>query len=137
MGTGAGGTAPASEDRFEQPLEAKHWRWTILSALADYIDGGSIVASGAGLALWSTHFGLGNSTIGLLAALSSNAISCGIGALIGGRLGDIFGRKRIYSIDMLVFMAGTLLVVFAANTVMLFAGYIVMGLAVGADVPTS
>jgi MFS transporter, SP family, inositol transporter len=121
----------------EGEVEGKHWRWSVLSSLADYIDGGSIVASGAGLALWAQEYGLTNSTIGLLAALSSNAISCGVGALIGGRLGDLFGRKRIYSLDMLVFMAGTLLVIFSAHEVMLFAGFIVMGLAVGADVPTS
>lgn len=95
------------------------------------------MAAGAGLALWSEEFGLDATTIGLLAAFSSNAISCGVGALIGGRLGDLFGRKRIYSLDLLVYMAGALIVVFAMNTPMLFAGFIVMGLAVGADVPTS
>ena len=75
--------------------------------------------------------------IGLLAAFSSNAISCGVGALIGGRLGDKFGRKRIYSLDLLVYIAGVLVIVFAGNVAMLFIGYIVAGLAVGADVPTS
>jgi inositol transporter-like SP family MFS transporter len=125
------------DDSFEEELTGKHWRWTVLASFADYLDGGSIVASGAGLTLWTTRFGLGNTTIGLLAALSSNAISCGVGALIGGRLGDMFGRKRIYSYDLLVYMAGALLIIFTANVAMLFAGYIIMGLAVGADVPTS
>jgi inositol transporter-like SP family MFS transporter len=116
---------------------AKHWRWTVLSSLADYIDAGSIVAGAAGLALWSKRFGMSSTAIGLLAAFSSNAISCGVGALIGGRLGDKFGRKRIYSLDLLVFIVGVLIIVFAANVEMLFAGYIIAGLAVGADVPTS
>jgi inositol transporter-like SP family MFS transporter len=116
---------------------SKHWRWTVLSSLADYIDAGSIVAGSAGLALWSKQFGMSATTIGLLAALSSNAISCGVGALIGGRLGDKFGRKRIYSLDLLVYIAGVLLIVFAVDSAMLFAGYIIVGLAVGADVPTS
>ncbi len=125
--------------RFEDDVDptGRHWKWTVLSSLADYIDAGSIVAGAAGLALWSKHFGLGATTVGLLAAFSSNAISCGIGALIGGRLGDKFGRKRIYSLDLLVYIVGVLIIVFAANAAMLFAGYIIAGLAVGADVPTS
>ncbi len=125
--------------RFEDDEDptGRHWRWTVLASLADYIDAGSIVAGAAGLALWSKQFGMGSTTIGLLAALSSNAISCGVGALIGGRLGDKFGRKRIYSLDLLVYILGVLIIVFAANVGMLFAGYIIVGLAVGADVPTS
>jgi MFS transporter, SP family, inositol transporter len=81
---------------------------------------------------------MSSTAIGLLPAFSSNAISCGVGALIGGRLGDKFGRKRFYnSLDLLLFIVGVLIIVFAANVGMLFAGYIIAGLAVGADVPTS
>jgi MFS transporter, SP family, inositol transporter len=130
-------SAKGTQGSDQEELTGKHWRWGVLSSLADYIDAGSIVAAGAGLALWSEEFGLDATTIGLLAAFSSNAISCGVGALIGGRLGDLFGRKRIYSLDLLVYMAGALIVVFAVNTPMLFAGFIILGLAVGADVPTS
>jgi MFS transporter, SP family, inositol transporter len=121
----------------DQELTGRHWKWSILSSLADYIDAGSIVAAAAGLTLFAQKFKMSGTTIGLLAALGPNAISCGIGALIGGRLGDLFGRKRIYSLDLLVYMVGTLLVVFCANLAMLIAGLMVMGLAVGADVPTS
>jgi MFS transporter, SP family, inositol transporter len=131
---GARATARTPDD---EKLSGRHWKWSTLSSLADYIDAGSIVAAGAGLAIWADEFGMGPATIGLLAALGPNAISCGIGALIGGRLGDLFGRKRIYSLDLLVYMLGALLVVFAVNTPMLFAGLIIIGLAVGADVPTS
>jgi inositol transporter-like SP family MFS transporter len=54
-----------------------------------------------------------------------------------GRLGDLFGRKRIYQYDLLVYAFGILLVVFAVNLPMLIAGTFVVGVAVGADVPTS
>src|SRR5919197_975612 len=93
------------------------WRWTVLASMASYIDAGSIV--------------------GLLAAFSSNAISTAVGALIGGRLGDLWGRKRIYQFDLLVYAFGILWIVFAQSTWMLFVGYVLVGLAVGADVPTS
>lgn len=127
----------AAQIGLDEPLDRRHWRWGVLSSLADYIDAGSIVAGAAALALWQEAFGISNLLVGLLAAFSSNAISCGIGALIGGRLGDLFGRKRIYSLDLLVYCFGTLWIIFAADTWMLFVGYIIVGLAVGADVPTS
>lgn len=123
--------------RFDEVLERRHWRWATLTSLADYIDAGSIVAGGAALTLWSKSFGMGATTVGLLAAFSSNAISTGIGALIGGRFGDLLGRKRIYSWDLLIYCFGMLWIIFAQDTTMLFIGYIIAGLAVGADVPTS
>ncbi|MGH3097068.1 MAG: MFS transporter [Streptosporangiales bacterium] len=123
--------------RFDEVLERRHWRWATLTSLADYIDAGSIVAGGAALTMWSQSYGMGATTVGLLAAFSSNAISTGIGALIGGRFGDLLGRKRIYSWDLLVYCFGMLWIIFAVNVPMLFVGYIIAGLAVGADVPTS
>ena len=67
---------------------ARAWRNTILAALASYIDAGSIVAGAAGLALWAKEFGFGSGTVGLIGAFSSNAISAGVGALVGGWLCD-------------------------------------------------
>lgn len=122
---------------FDEVLGGRHWRWAILTALADYIDAGSIVAGGSSLPHWSHSFHIGATAVGLLAAFSSNAISAGIGGLLGGRLGDLLGRKRIYSYDLLVYCFGLLWIIFAQNVAMLFVGYVIAGLAVGADVPTS
>jgi inositol transporter-like SP family MFS transporter len=105
--------------------------------MASYIDAGSIVALAAGLALWEQYLGLSSTTLGLLAALGPNAFGAAIGALIGGRLGDLFGRKRIYQYDLLVYAFGTLLIVFSVNLPMLLIGTFIVGVAVGADVPTS
>lgn len=118
-------------------VTGQQWYWTSLSAMASYIDAGSIVAIAAGLALWAEFLGLSNSTIGLLAAFGPNAIGAAIGAIIGGRLGDRLGRKRIYQYDLLLYAFGTLWMVFAVNTPMLFIGTFLVGVAVGADVPTS
>ncbi|WEH07655.1 MFS transporter [Alicyclobacillus fastidiosus] len=113
------------------------WKWTFLSSMANYIDAGSIVAGASGLSLWQTFFHMSNSFVGILAAFSSNAISAGVGALIGGRICDLFGRKRIYSWDLLVYAFGILWIIFAMNAWMLVVGYVIVGLAVGADVPAS
>ena len=113
------------------------WRNTILAGLANYIDAGSIVAGSAALVLWKTQYGLSDTFLGLIAAFSANAISAGIGALIGGILCDKYGRKRIYQYDMLFYAFGMLFLVFAAAPWMIVVGFVLVGLAVGADIPAS
>src|SRR5918997_5467284 len=118
-------------------VTGQQWYWTTLAAMASYLDAGSIVAVAAGLALWADYLSLSNTTLGLLAAIGPNAIGAAIGAIVGGRLGDLLGRKRIYQYDLLLYAFGTLWMVFAFNTPMLIIGTFLVGLAVGADVPTS
>jgi MFS transporter, SP family, inositol transporter len=118
-------------------LTRTEWRNTILAGLANYIDAGSIVAGAAGLTLWTKLFGLSSSFVGLIGAFSSNAISAGVGALVGGWLCDRLGRKRIYQWDLLVYAFGLLWIIFAQAPWMLVFGYVLAGLAVGADVPAS
>jgi len=113
------------------------WRDTILAGLANYIDAGSIVAGSAALALWVESYHLSHSLVGVIGAFGPNAISAGLGALIGGRLCDIFGRKRIYQYDMLFYAFGMLWLIFAASAWMLVLGFFLVGLAVGADIPAS
>jgi inositol transporter-like SP family MFS transporter len=113
------------------------WRNTILAGLANYIDAGSIVAGSAALALWKAQYGLSDTFLGLIAAFSANAISAGIGALLGGILCDKYGRKKIYQFDMLFYAFGMLFLVFAFAPWMIVAGFVLVGLAVGADIPAS
>lgn len=115
----------------------EHWRNTILAGLANYIDAGSIVSGSVALALWKDLYHLSDSFIGLIGAFSANAISAGIGALIGGRLCDLFGRKTIYQFDMLFYAFGMLFLIFAAAPWMIITGFLLVGLAVGADIPAS
>jgi inositol transporter-like SP family MFS transporter len=113
------------------------WKNTILAGLANYIDAGSIVAGSAALALWQAQYHLSDGFVGLIAAFSANAISAGVGALIGGRLCDRVGRKKIYQYDMLFYAFGMLWLVFASQPWMIVAGFVMVGLAVGADIPAS
>ncbi len=105
--------------------------------MASYLDAGSIVALGAGLALFQAYLNLSDGAVGALQAIGPNAIGCAIGAFFGGWLGDKLGRKRIYQYDLLVYAAGILCIALAVNREMLFLGTFIVGLAVGADVPTS
>ncbi len=117
--------------------ETGKWRDTILAGLANYIDSGSIVSGSVALALWKDIYGLTDSFIGLIAAFSANAISAGVGAFIGGWLCDKLGRKRIYQYDMLFYAFGMLFLIFASAAWMIIVGFLLVGLAVGADIPAS
>lgn len=120
-----------------KPPSGVDYKRIILACMADYLDAGAIVAASLGLALWQDSFGISNAALGLLSAIGVNAGSYAVGSLVGGRLGDYFGRKRIYKWDLLLYILGGLFVVFAGNAPMLFVGLVILGLAVGADVPTS
>ena len=115
----------------------QQWRWSALAGMASYLDAGSIVALGVGMVNFEKAFSLSKGEVGTLAAIGPNAIGCAIGAIIGGWLGDKLGRKRIYQYDLIVYAIGILLAAFAMNREMLFLGTVIVGLAVGADVPTS
>jgi len=136
-GIGAPATAVRSERNAGSTTTAEDWRNTILAGLANYIDAGSIVSGSAALALWATAYALSPTFIGMLGAFSANAISAGLGALVGGRLCDLYGRKKIYQYDMLFYASGMLWLVFAVQPWMIVVGFIVVGLAVGADIPAS
>jgi MFS transporter, SP family, inositol transporter len=134
-------TEKLDEDTVQQTNEdvitRQQWKWSVLAGMASYLDAGSIVALGAGLALFQSYLNLSNFAVGALAAIGPNAIGCALGSFIGGRLGDKLGRKRIYQYDLLVYAAGILCITLAINPAMLFIGTFVVGVAVGADVPTS
>ena len=117
--------------------QTKGWKATISVAMSNYIEAGSIVAGAGGLSLWVEYLHLNDIEIGLLGAVSANAFGAAIGALLGGYLCDKYGRKFIYTYDLLVYMLGMLFIICSINFPMLLTGYIITGLAVGAGVPAS
>ena len=126
------GPQPGSE-----PSGAQLWRWSFVAAMAGFIDAGSIVATGVGALVWASSFGFGDTYVGVLGAIGPNAMSAGVGALLGGWICDKYGRKKIYAYDLLLYMLGTLVIAFAFDQVSLSIGFILTGLAVGADIPAS
>ncbi len=119
------------------PSNAQLWRWSFVAAMAGFIDAGSIVATGVGALVWASSFGFGDSYVGVLGAIGPNAMSAGVGALVGGWICDKFGRKKIYAYDLLLYMLGTLVIACSFDQVSLSVGFILTGLAVGADIPAS
>ncbi|MCF6470527.1 MFS transporter [Nonomuraea sp. MG754425] len=111
------------------------WRTAVLGGMASYMDAATIVGTGTALVLYKQHLGLTPLMIG--AASSILTLGLAIGALFGGRLGDLLGRRRVFTYDLVVFLVGLLLLAFAGSPWMIFVGVAITGLAMGADIPTS
>ncbi|MBO5915899.1 MAG: MFS transporter [Bacteroidales bacterium] len=110
---------------------------TLAVSLTNYLDAGAIVAGASGLTLWQNYLGLTEGHLGWLNAISANCLGAAIGAIIGGFLADKYGRKAIYSYNMLIYMTGVALVMLSFNFPMLLAGFLITGISVGVGVPAS
>ncbi len=110
---------------------------TIAVSLTNYLDAGAIVAGASGLTLWQHYLGLSEVHLGWLNFISANCLGAALGAVIGGLLADRYGRKFIYTYNLLVYMLGVLLVMLSVNFPMLLAGFLVTGISVGIGVPAS
>ncbi|MCD8186301.1 MAG: MFS transporter [Rikenellaceae bacterium] len=110
---------------------------TIAVSLTNYLDAGAIVAGASGLTLWQNYLGLSEGNLGWLNAISANCFGAAIGAIIGGFLADKYGRKKIYTYNMLVYMLGVAIIMFTVNFPMLLLGFLVTGISVGIGVPAS
>lgn len=110
---------------------------TIAVSLNNYLDAGAIVAGASGLTLWQNYLGLTEVNLGWLNFISANCLGAALGAIIGGFLADKYGRKFIFTYNLLVYMTGVLLVMLSVNFPMLLAGFLITGISVGVGVPAS
>ncbi len=110
---------------------------TLAVSLNNYLDAGAIVAGGSGITLWKNYLDLSEMHLGWINALSANALGAAIGAIVGGFLADKFGRKFIFTYNLLVYMLGVLIVMLSVNFPMLLAGFLITGVSVGIGVPAS
>lgn len=110
---------------------------TIAVSLTNYLDAGAIVAGASGLSLWKDYLNLTEVHLGWLNFISANCLGAAVGAIIGGFMADKFGRKAIYTYNMLIYMTGVLLVMLSVNFPMLLAGFLITGISVGVGVPAS
>jgi inositol transporter-like SP family MFS transporter len=111
------------------------WWITIVVGMASFLDAAAIVATGTALVLLQDEFALSAEAIGQLSALLTVMIA--IGAVVGGNLGDRFGRRRVFTITLVIYALGALVLATAIAPAMLYAGLILLGFACGADLPVS
>ena len=110
---------------------------TIAVSLTNYLDAGAIVAGASGLTLWQKYLGLSEVHLGWLNFISANCLGAALGAIIGGFLADKYGRKFIYTYNLIVYMVGVLLIMCSVNFPMLLGGFLITGISVGIGVPAT
>jgi SP family galactose:H+ symporter-like MFS transporter len=86
------------------------------------------VISGAQL-FFATYFSL--STFALEVMVAAGLAGAAAGALFGGRLADLFGRRTLLIFTALIFAVGAVLCATAVSTAMLFCGRVIVGLGIG------
>ena len=111
------------------------WYVAVVSGMASYIDAAAIVSSGIALVLYQHSIGVTGNQIGVLSAVLTLAIAAG--ALVGGRLGDRFGRRRVFMVTMALVVVGSAILVFSSGFALLVLGSALTGFATGADLPVS
>ncbi|MET7486619.1 MFS transporter [Streptomyces sp. NPDC005538] len=126
--------SPAPE-RPEQPIPKHLWKVAALSGMASYLDAALIVSIAVNLAIYRDSYDMGVWMAGAISAIVTGCIA--VGSLVGGRLADMFGRRRVYNLDILCYAVGAIVITLAPNDIVLFVGVLVAGLAAGADLPTS
>ncbi|MFF0156689.1 MFS transporter [Streptomyces sp. NPDC005263] len=119
----------------EQPIPKRLWKVAALSGMASYLDAALIVSISVNLAIYRDHYDMGVWMAGAISAIVTGCIA--VGSLVGGRLADLFGRRRVYNLDILCFALGAAVITLAPNDIVLLVGVLVAGLAAGADLPTS
>jgi inositol transporter-like SP family MFS transporter len=111
------------------------WWITLVAGMASFLDAAAIVASGVALVLYQEDLKLDGAAIGRFSALLTIMIA--FGAVAGGRAGDRFGRRRVFTITMIAYLAGAVILAMAVAPWMIAVGLILVGFAAGADLPVS
>ncbi|MCT9623961.1 MFS transporter [Pseudarthrobacter equi] len=114
---------------------AHPWRIAFIAGLASFVDGAALTVTGIALVIYQQTIGLTPEQVGVLTAIVTAALA--LGALVGGRLGDLFGRRKVFIATMALIVVGSLAPTFATDFWIMFAGLALMGFGVGADLPVS
>lgn len=118
------------------PVQRRRAWWTAgVAGMASYMDAGAIVTTGTALVLYREEFGFSGNEYGTLSALLTAMIA--VGALIGGPMADRFGRRRVFTVTLMLYIVAAAILVFAPDTLWLFIGIFLLGFSSGADLPPS
>lgn len=107
----------------------------VLAALGEFVDGYDLIVVGSALLFLKPFFNLTASESGLIGALAF--VGAGAGLLIFGPLVDKIGRKRIFMINLLLFVIISILTAFVETFVELSIARFLVGIIIGMDIPAT
>jgi len=117
----------------DAPFTLKHAHIWFLSAMGIFLDGFDLFVMSIALPLIIVQFSATPLEQGIVGAAA--VVGAIFGALIGGRLCDRFGRKKVFLFDLLIFIIFAVLSSFAWSIESLIIFRFMLGVGIGADYP--
>ncbi|MFZ0496267.1 MAG: MFS transporter [Methylocella sp.] len=117
------------------PMTGMQWLIWSLAAAGKFFEGFVVFMTGVALPLLSSEFNIGAAENGIITAATLFGIL--IGAVVLGGLSDRFGRKVMFVVEMVIFVAFLAALVFAPNFYLVVICLFGIGLALGCDYPTA
>jgi inositol transporter-like SP family MFS transporter len=103
--------------------------------MASYIDAAAIISFGSALVVYQHSIGLDAALIGQASGVLTLGIAAG--ALVGGGLGDRYGRRPVFSVTMAMIAVAAAALALSTEPWVVLAGGLLLGLGTGADLPVS
>ncbi|PKL70643.1 MAG: MFS transporter [Methanomicrobiales archaeon HGW-Methanomicrobiales-1] len=117
----------------DAPFTMRHAHIWFLSSMGIFLDGFDLFVMSIALPLIIVQFAATPVQQGIVGAAA--VVGAIFGALIGGRLCDRFGRKKVFLVDLLVFIIFAVLSAFAWDIWSLILFRFLLGIGIGADYP--
>jgi MFS transporter, putative metabolite transport protein len=117
------------------PMTGMQWRIWTLAAAGKFFEGLVVFMTGVAMPLIADEFKMNPTQHGVVGAASLFGIL--VGAVGLGSLSDHFGRKRMFVIEMFIFMFFLCLLVFSPSYLWLVVFLFGIGVALGCDYPTA
>jgi putative MFS transporter len=117
----------------DAPLSSFHKKLALFASGGPFLDGYILSIIGVALVQVTPYMHLSDNEQGLVGA--SALIGIFLGAFVGGRLTDKFGRQLLFTIDLIAIIVFSVAQFFVDNSFWLIVLRLLIGMAVGADYP--
>jgi MFS family permease len=130
------GSSPSVSDLLnEAPRSKFHRRTVLVSGVGFFTDAYDLFVISIVATIVATQWHL--STLQTSWVTGSAILGAFFGALVFGRIADLLGRKRVYTIVAAIMIVGALASAFAPGFVLLIIARFVLGVGIGGDYPVS
>ena len=119
----------------EVDLVKHHFRTMFTAGMGFFTDAYDLFIIGVVIALLTPIWHLSTAEIAILGG--SSLIAAAFGAYIFGRVSDIFGRKAVYGLEVIILTIGAIGSAFSQDITQLIIWRIILGIGIGGDYPIS